>query len=84
MEVHREMMDTKKVLGRYGIEKKNDKGVETLALLQSYGMRVASTLFKYSEYSTWMSFCTPDRTHHQMDHWITNSMKMLDTQKYQP
>lgn len=49
------------VLGRYGIEKRDDRGKETLDLLRTHNLCVATSYFQQPSYCTWTVFFHPQK-----------------------
>ena len=62
-----------RALGTHGLEKRIEKGTDTISLLQNNNLFAATTHFEHKNYVTWKSFSVT-KSRHQLDHWMTNKL----------
>ncbi len=69
-----------KVLGPYGIDKRNQKGKQLLNFLAVNKLKLMNSYFANSFYSTWSDIKTGDP--HMLDVWSTNESKIFQSYHY--
>ena len=70
--------DYREILGPYGLTARNSKGVDTLTMLQTHNIHLATTYFTHGSYTTWV---TTAKQLCQLDHWLTTHMKYVHDAK---
>jgi hypothetical protein len=71
-----------KVLGPYGIDKRNQKGKHLLNFLAVNKLKLMNSFFTNSFYSTWSDIKTRDP--HMLDVWSTNDQKSFKATTTEP
>ena len=71
---------TKLTIGKHGLQRRNKKGTDTISLLQTNNLQVATTHFEHDDYITWTSFGRT-KSKHQLDHWVTNKLDTIHDAK---
>jgi hypothetical protein len=64
-----------KVLGPYGIDRRNQKGKQLLNFLAVNKLKLMNSFFENSSYSTWSDIKTGDP--HMLDVWSTTESKIF-------
>ena len=71
---------TKLTIGKHGLQQRNEKGTDTISLLQTNNLQVATMHFEHDDYITWTSFGRT-KSKHQLDHWVTNKLDTIHDAK---
>lgn len=72
---HRDGDEFFSVVGRFGLCKRDKRGVDFLGILQSHNLRAVTTFFSHLHHN-WMGFGSTASAH-QLDHWITNAHRFV-------
>ncbi len=66
-----------KVIGRYGLGKRNEKGEKLMDFASKYGFKIANTFFRKKEKRKWTWMAPDGKTKNEIDHLLINDRSIV-------